>query len=269
MAFEGYEFIFDGVPCSKYDLILCNIESNKQSENIKLTSAGKLITDRTLKKPSSILYGAEKNEPLTFNLVFVASPERMENNQPFDRFELQVITSWLSGHNNWKWLKIIQPDLETIRYKCLITDLTEITFGSYPWALGCTVTCDSPYGYMNQTEKSIVIGANRTHFLFRNRSSSNEVYYPKLEITMGVSRNIEITNSSNKNNILKFTDLPTSVHRIVIDNEKQLIQNDSGLNIYNNFNFGWLGLVRGDNDISVLGDCTLKFICEFPVNVGA
>lgn len=269
MAFEGYEMIFDGVSCFKYDLILCDIGGNKQSETVNFTSAGKLITDKTLKNTSSLLYGTEQSDPLSFNLVLVASPERIENNQPFDRFELQTIASWLSGHNSWKWLKIVQPDLETVRYKCLITELTEITFGNHPWALGCTVTCDSPYAYMTSFSHEYIIGFDKTNFLFRNRSSYNGIYYPKIILSLGTARTIEITNKSNKNNIFKFTNLPDSVNTIVIDNKKQSINSDLGTNIYQYFNFNWFGLIRGDNEISVLGDCALGFTCEFPVNVGA
>jgi hypothetical protein len=268
MAFTGYDFIFDGVPCSKYGLLLYDIGSNKQSDIISLTSAGKLITDNISKRPTSLLYGTEQNNPLTFNLVFTASPDRIDSNQPFDRFELEAISSWLSWHDTWKWLKIIQPDLEIVKYKCLITELQEITYSGLSWALGCTVTCDSPYAYMNQKEFEYIISTSPTEILFRNRSSYNGIYYPKIEITLGTARTIEINNTTN-NKLFKLTDLPSGTTTISIDNDKQTITSNLGINIYPYFNFNWLGFVRGDNQLSVTGDCTIKFMCEFPVNVGA
>lgn len=269
MAFEGYELVFDGVSCSKYDLMLYDIGSNKQSDTIKITSAGKIISDKMANKPTSILYGTEQNEPLSFSVVLTASPKRIETNQPFDRFELQAIYSWLSGHNTWKWMKIIQPDLEPIKYRCIITELNEISYDGLIWALGCTVTCDSPYAYTNQSVSEFVIDSIDKNILFRNKSSYNGIFYPQLNITLGTSRTITIINQSNKNNTFKFTNIPLAVTDITIDNEKQIITNNTGVNLYPYFNFGWLGLVRGDNNISVSGDCTLKFICDFPVNVGA
>ena len=269
MAFNSYEMIFDGISCNKFGLMLYDIGSFRQNENINITSAGKPITDSISRRVSSILYGTEKNIPLTFNLVLVVSPDRIESSQYLDRYELQKITGWLTGHDSWKWLKIIQPDLETIRYKCLITEITEITIVGQPWALNCVVTCDSPYAYMNPNQFEYTIGENPTNILFRNRSSFNGTYYPKIEIILGISKNIEIKNVSNKNSIFKFTNIPSGVTSISIDNDKQIISNNLKINLYPYFNFGWLGFVRGDNQLVVTGDCTLNFICEFPVNVGA
>lgn len=268
MAFSGCEIIFDGVPGMKYDLMLYDIGSNRQSDSVNLTSAGKPIEDRISKSPTSLLYGVEDNEPLSFQIVLAASPDRLERRIPYDRFEIEAISSWLTGHQTWKTLKIVQPDLSQTRYRCLITDCKQISYGNLPWAFSCTVTCDSPYAYRSTQESEYVCGVGQTDILLRNRSSYNGLYYPMVEIILQDSRAIEIVNRSNKNFSFKFENLPSPVHKIVVDNQSKVITNDADLNIYGCFNFGYLGLVRGDNNLTVVGPCSLKFICDFPINVG-
>lgn len=268
MAFSGSEFIFNGVHCLQHDLMLYDIGAYKQKEDISFSSAGKLITDSISREPSTLLYGTQANNPLTFDLVFCATPARMEQNIPFDRFEIESISSWLTGHDTWKWLKIIQPDLLDVQFKCLITELKTATFGSNPWAFSCTVTCDSPYAYRSEQISEYVCTGAQTDISFRNRSSYNGLYYPKLEITLKGATSVEIINHSNKNVNFKFENLPASVRTITVDNKSKVITNSADLNIYSCFNFGYLGLVRGQNKLSILGNCTLKFICNFLVNVG-
>lgn len=268
MAFSGSEFIFNGVHCFQHDLMLYDIGAYKQKEDISFSSAGKLITDNIFREPSTLLYGAQSNEPLTFDLVFSATPARMEANIPFDRFEIESISSWLTGHDTWKWLKIIQPDLLDVQFRCLITELKTATYGKNPWAFSCTVTCDSPYVYRSEEVFDYVCTGAQTDILFRNRSSYNGLYYPKLELTLNGATNIEIINQSNKNSNFKFTNLPASVHTIMVDNKSKVITNSADLNIYSCFNFGYLGLVRGENKLKVLGNCALKLTCNFLVNVG-
>lgn len=268
MAFSGYEVIFDGVPGIKYDLLLYDIGSNKQSDNINFTSAGKLIEDRLSRSPTSLLYGVEDNGPLSFQIVLAASPDRIERNIPYDRFEIEAISSWLTGHRRWKTLKIVQPDLSHVRYQCLITDFKQILYEHLPWAFSCTVTCDSPYAYYSTQEFEYVCGVGQTDILLRNRSSYNGIYYPMVEIMLQNSKSVEIVNRSNKNASFKFENLPSAVHKIVVDNKSKVITNDADLNIYSCFNFGYIGLVRGDNDLRITGPCTVKFICDFPINVG-
>lgn len=269
MAFSGYELIFDGISGMKYDLLLYDIGSNKQSDNVNFTSVGKIVEDRIAKSPTSLLYGIEDNEPLSFPIVLAASPERMERRIPYDRFEIEAISSWLTGHQTWKTLKIVQPDLSQAQYRCLITDFTQISYGNLPWAFSCTVTCDSPYAYRSTQEFEYACGGGETDVLLRNSSSYNGLYYPIVEILLPDSRAIEIVNLSNKNVSFKFENLPSAVHKIVVDNRSKVISNDAELNIYSCFNFGYIGLVRGDNALRITGPCTVKFICNFPTNVGA
>ena len=71
--------------------------------------------------------------------------ESIDARQSLDRYEVEAIATWLTGHNTRKWLTIVQADMETFRYKCFISELRLITDGDYPWAFSCKVSCDSPF----------------------------------------------------------------------------------------------------------------------------
>jgi len=55
---------------------------------------------------------------------------------------------------------------------------------------------------------------------------------------------------------------------VSLDNKNQIITNNMDLNLYPYFNMRFLRLCRGDNYLNITGDATVKFICEFPTNIG-
>jgi phage-related protein len=59
------------------------------------------------------------------------------------------------------------------------------------------------------------------------------------------------------------------VNKITIDSERGILLADNGLNLYDNFNYIFPRLVRGDNLIHVEGICTVTYHCEFPIGVSA
>lgn len=67
---------------------------------------------------------------------------------------------------------------------------------------------------------------------------------------------------------LKFTDIPTSVSAISVDNDRCIINSDNDINLYPYFNFKFFRLVKGLNQLKVSGKGTLRIVCEFPINVG-
>lgn len=133
MGFIAKHFSFDHVPCEKYGLRIFDIDSNNNIAT-PFASSGELQTDTIPSKGKTFLYGRSLNKPLEFSLVFGIDPSRVAMNDYFDRYEMNAIATWLIGHNTYKWLEIEQPDLEMIRYHCIIRDLEPIQLSWLPWA---------------------------------------------------------------------------------------------------------------------------------------
>ena len=264
MAFWGCEFVFDGIPSFEYGLMLYDI--GVVSEDGALSPEGKIIEDRTNRSYSPLHYGVVRNTPLTFTMTFGADINSVEANKHLDRWELNAISKWLTGHKDYKYLEILQPDMEAFRYRCIITKLDYITHGQSPWAFTCTVVCDSPYSYMypDVTHIDSVV----SNSLVLESIASCEFYYPKLEITIRGGESFSIINSSDNNREFKFANVPTTPITIYVDNENEIITNSHDLNLYKNFNFSFFRLIRGLNSLSVIGDGTIDITCEFPVSIG-
>jgi len=213
-------------------------------------------------------YGTSHDRPLELRFVFGANSKRIDRNQPFDRWDLETIASWLTDRDGYRWLEIEQPDMETLRFRCIITDLRFSTVGKEPWAFECRITCDSPFAYtFPEVFKYSVMGS--TDIPFFNRSTSNGFFYPQMELYLFGTTFINIINHSDNGRLFSLTDIPNGeIIRINIDNENGVITNNLGHNLYRNFNFNFLRLVRGDNRLEVNGSCNMVITCEFLQNVG-
>lgn len=264
MAFYGCQFSFDGIPCYEYGLMIYDI--GDADEGGKFTSTVEIQEDRTAKRYSPLHYGAVQNEPLTFSFTFGADINAIDKNAPIDRWDMDVIANWLTGHDEYKYLEITQPDMEAVRYKCIISELEYTTYGKIPWAFTCQVTCDSPFAYTYPEEKRISVSGNVNAAL--ECKAACKYYFPKVIINLNKGNSFSIINHSDGDRIFKFENIPTAVKDITVDNENEIITTTAGLNLYDNFNFNFLRLVRGYNRLEFVGNADVTFECEFPINVG-
>lgn len=267
MAFYGCEFLFDGKSCKEYGLTLYNFGSTSQGD-VSFPSAGKVYEDRIINRYSSLFYGVSQNEALEYTLVFGANVDSIDANEHLDRTEISAIASWLTGHQEQKWLEIVQPDMEAFRYKCIITDLKLITYGNLPWAFSCKVYCDSPFAYTFPESFSYHVDGSEDVTLF-NRSTYNGYYKPIIIISNIKEDSFSIVNLSDGKRAFSFSGLPSPATKIRIDNESMVISDEAGeLNLYPYFNFNFFRLKRGENILKITGTADVEFICEFPVNIG-
>lgn len=267
MAFYGSTFVFAGIPCEEHGLIIYDFQSKDQGD-AKLTSTGSAVLDQVPSKHISYLYGIQQDEPLEFTLVFGALPNSRQNNA-LDRWEIDSIATWLTGHNTYQWLEICQPDLDLIRYHCIATSLEIVTYGNLPWAFSCKFQCDSSFAYEYPERSTYEISSTLTTNLI-NRSSLNGFYYPKMEIQLHGGTAFKITNHSDKDRVFEFKDLPSGNDlTLTIDNENSILSSSiETVNPYEYFNFQFFRMVRGDNSVTFEGAATVILTYEFPVNPG-
>ena len=265
MSFYGSSFSFDGVSCEEYGLMLYDFDNTTQG-NSKFADI-EVYEDRVYQRPRSFFYGASYKDPLEFKLVFGANEYAAAQNEPIDRQDMEVIGSWLTGHDAYKWMSIDQPDMAGIRYRCMITDLEVLEVGFDKWAFICTVHCDSPYAYTLPMEYSYTLSGT-TNIVLHSRSSVNTPYCPQIAVTLTSGGNFSIMNHTLNDLTTTLSEVPASAGQILIDGERGIVTCDAGLNLYPNFNFTFPKLKRGDNSLTITGTGNIKFTCEFPVNVG-
>lgn len=275
MSFYGNHFSFNGIPCEKFGLAIYDIGSTSQDDTISIASSGTMLEDWIPSKYQSFFYGVQQNTPLTFTMIFGVDPEKKrKENYPnmddfLDRWEIAQISNWLTGHkDNRKWLKIEQPDMESVRFLCSITDLKLITYGWHPWAFSCTVTCDSPYGYLHPKNFHFSCEGTKEVSL-HSKSTINDFYYPTMKIAPKTNGIISIKNQTDNNREFLFSAIPVSENmEIKVNNDRGIIKCSDDRNLYNYFNFNFFRLLPGNNQIILSGNFELDIICEFPVNIG-
>ena len=198
--------------------------------------------------------------PLQFKLVFGSEHE-------LDRYEMEAISYWLTGHQTYQWLSIDQGDLERVQFKCLITQLTPIFHGWLPVAFEATVICDCPYAYGFEFNKQYAING-QTDILFRNESSVREFIKPTITFVPSVGvTTLSIVNHNDRDREFRIDDIPSSSVVEVNNLSGILLEKRYGRNLYDGFNLNFFRLVHGDNNLTVTGNGTLTISGRFLYNV--
>lgn len=271
MSFYGTSMVFDGISCEEMGLVMYDFASSRQSTTA-FTSNLEVAEDRIDGRYRSLFYGGSINTPLTFTMVLCVSEDRVNQNEPLDRWDLQKIASWLTGHSEYKWMSIVQEDMEEIRYRCIVTDLKTVEISGNKWGVSFQVTCDSPYAYLKPMVYSYSVSSSLVTTL-HSESSHNGFYYPKLMIAdhNGGSLSVKISNSIETSSFA-FKSLPVGMGDLTIDCESGIITASSMLNPYQYISydvpFHFPRFARGDNTIAMTGTGKYTFTCEWPVNVG-
>lgn len=259
--FNSYEFSFNGESSVMYGLMIYDFDGNGQSE-VSFGNKASIVEARTNNRIQPLHFGVNyHSKPLEFKLVFGAERE-------LDRYELESISLWLTGHQDYKWLSIDQPDMERVQFRCIITELTPLTHGWLPVAFEANVLCDCPYAYGFPFSKTYQI-SGETSVLFRNESSTIEYLKPTLVISpaLGVTE-IKIVNKNDNDREFILKDLPGSNMNIVIDNNNGIIQETlNGYNLYDRFNLNFFRLVHGDNNLVITGNGSVTISGRFLYNV--
>ena len=179
---------------------------------------------------------------------------------------------WLTGHQQYQWLSIDQPDLEHVQFRCLITKLTPLAHSWLPVAFEANILCDCPYAYGCPFEESYTINGE-TNILFRNNGSVREYFKPYISFRPAFgTTELKIVNADDGGREFLLSDIPTGAAVVNIDNRNGIIQDqDNKFNLYDGFKdcMKFFRLVHGDNNLVVTGNGTLTIYGRFLYNVSA
>lgn len=260
--FQACEFTYAGVPASMFGLFLADIGGKSHADN-SFGNKANIVETRIARRVRPIHFGVRyHDEPLKFSLIFCGE-------EPMDRYQLQEVSDWLTGYQDYQWLTICQPDLEHIRFRCLIQNLTPVSVGWYPVGFEAPVICDCPYGYSYPFRKKITLPTDKP-VRFHNSGTAHVKLKPEMRVTLQEG----CTGFSAKNlttgEELALSGLPEGGCSFVIDNENEILTAGDGVtDLYNGFNYSFLSLARGDNTLEFTGDGEVEISGMFQYNVGA
>lgn len=243
-------------------MFVCDFGSKKHSES-SFGNAANIVETRLPRRITPLHYGVRYyDKPLEFSLIFGAEQE-------MDRYQFQEVSNWLTGYQDYQWLNIEQPDMEHILYRCLIQSLTPIHVNWIPYAFEAKVVCDCPYGYSYPFSTTIPVNGV-TKYRFYNDSTIKDNLLTQVRIEPDLNcRSFTITNKT-AGTTTKFTDFPAGGTTILIDNENEIVTDESEeYDLYEFFNFQFFELVSGDNELILEGDGRVTISGRYLYNVGA
>lgn len=258
--FDAYEFTFAGESSDVYGVHIYDFGSQGQKA-VSFGNKANVVETRLVSRVQPIHYGVNYHtSPLEFTFVFGSI------NKALDRYEMEDIAMWLTGRQEYQWLMIGQPDLEHVRFRCIITQLTPIHHGWLPYAFEATVRCDCPYAYGFPFERSYPIRGETT-VVFQNEGSSREYLRPIISFSPYRSvETVSITNASDGNRKFEITGIPQGTP-FTVDCNTGIITASNGTNLYDGFNMNFPRFVQGDNVLTVIGNGTMTISGSFLHNV--
>lgn len=260
--YKSYEFTFADVPASMYGMFVCDIGNKSHSDN-EFGNKANIVESRPANRITPLHYGVRyHDEPLRFSLIF-ASEAYM------DRYQMQEVSNWLTGYQEYQWLSIDQPDMEHIQFRCLVESLTPISVHWLPIAVEAKIVCDCPYGYSYPFREEISVDGS-ARLRFYNDSTIREMLRPSLKIELGEScKRFSIKNHETGGTVM-FDELPSGGAVIMMDNENEVVWDAGGqYDLYDHFNFQFFELVSGDNHLEIEGTGKVTVSGRYLYNVGA
>lgn len=270
MGFYGLHFNFNNQSTYNYGLMIENFTTSGGISGSKFASPKTAVEDRLPNRYDTLLYGETQNTPLELNITVGIDPDSYEHSKFLTRDEVRAINVWLiRTGGGYKYLEIIQDDMNSYRYKCRLVDSETIEIGNLIVGLNLKFLCDSPFGYKHSETVTTVTTTTKSITVVSEHDNEG-YYYPNLEITLGSGvTSISLKNETDNNNTFTLSGFTnTSGMVITVDNKNQLISSTVISNMYQYFNYNFFKLLRGENSITITGASSVKIISEVPVDIG-
>ena len=242
MAYQGYNFIYDGVGSWLYGLRICWFDSDEW--RYTGGSAMEYTTDKAARSLKTVYLNAVPGDVLEFDLEVICERE-------MNTVQAQVVKDWLFGQITPKKLQVFRKDLQDVYFTCLLNEPEDSqSNGNNGWKF--TVVCNAG-GAWETPRAYTYTPTNGQAITLYNKSGNNDYTYPDVSFTLGNgSTTFSIKNESDNNRLFSFEGL-TGGEVISIDGGTKIITSSLGANRLPNFNKNFLRLKRGANKLVCTG----------------
>lgn len=255
---EG-DFYFNSVHSSRYRLCIIDFNEDNILKQIGSTYEAKLVEESTIEHKK--WYNEENptsSEEITLQLG-------RTDNRKWTSKDLIEVNKWLFTKDfcRFQTNDFATTALNIVYYMKAVSYKKFFTPDMYGY-LEVTFQLFEPYAYIIPTIPYIF--SSGTKNLYSN-SNLTRLYKPILKVTNHGSNSevITIRNESTQSEGLKITNIPSN-STYIIDCQMGTVTDSSGDNKFSSLmNYNFLGLQPGDNSITVQGNATVEFVCEFPV----
>lgn len=250
-------FTFNGVHSDTMGVSIVRLDKNLIS--VPFASGKDILETHPTKSLYPYFFGV-KYQPLSFNIILASEDDDM------DSTKLYNLANWLLKE---EYVEFISDDNTDKVYYVIATNKVDfMTNGLNEGYFELELRCRDGFGWTVEEEQTFnLTGIASTPIIMNNESNVSDYFYPEIEIELtGVNTAVELINTSDSNNSFEFTGLNIG-ETIYVDNQKRVIITSLGDNVnrFSNFNLGWLRLIKGNNTITVNGECIIKYKKKFPI----
>ncbi|MCY9737448.1 phage tail family protein [Paenibacillus alvei] len=250
---ESIDFSYDGKYSRTYGIYNVRLDGSMYEENF---SASRELHETTIRGNPVPYFHGVTYAPLEFELTFAFSKK-------WDDKTISEVVRWLCGQTYYKPLFLAENPSKI--YYCICVDDPKIVHnGCREGYVKLKMRCDSPYVYSNiRTDKVLDFSSNPNGSPVQFINYGDVICKPEITIEKVGAGDISIFNLSNKNMEFKFTGLADK-EIVYVDNEREDIITNIPLEYrYDNFNNNYLKMVRGVNNLKIVGNCKIQFRYRF------
>jgi phage-related protein len=261
LAFYASTFIFDGVPSETYNLTISSPSGDlTESEG---ASNVEIFTEHVYRRPQVYLLGVQETPTLKFPIIIDAPQELSAQ-------DTSLIEKWLFGQRTFKDLCVLQPDMQGVVYRALLTEPKIRRTGNIIHGFSAMVVCDAPYGWTYPKTTTYTASTNPVDasITINNLSDANDYLYPTVTFQMVAGGGgLTLTNTSDDSRTWAFTGLSAN-EIITADNDRKIITSSLNLNRFAT-NYRWFRLIPGVNVIGIAGNVTyVRWTYRFARKIG-
>ena len=239
-------FSYDGISSEVYNLVIGSFsgsdDGTQEMGNVEIT---------TVKAPHSNTFlkaNATYNSPIVITFSIMKMNCADMNDYIFTEREIGFISRWLA-RKDYKKLKFYQDGWDSIHYNAILK-VNQHMIGGECVGFDITATCDAPWGYDRTQTTNIDASSGSADVQIYDDSDEIGELYPRVEIDVIESGNIEITNN--------FTGKTTKIRNCIAGEQilltkmaiesSECIPDDTGATydykgrhktLYDDFNWTW------------------------------
>lgn len=255
----GYmDFTFNGI--SARDMRIRSVRVDEGIMTLPFVTSANASTVKLPDNTETYLYKAQR-ENLTIQLQLMKVDER-GNPKVWTQRDIYEVADWLVV-DNYKPLTL--GDRTGIMYYAYLQDSESLLHYGNGGILPIVFMTNSPFGWSVPQMEAFNVAETQTIQVI-NKSNVLKYFRPTVQITnTKANGTITLTNTTINDPPIELKQLYAN-EIISMDNEREIIHTDKPLaTLGNRFNYEWLKLQRGVNNISVSGDCSIIVRQQFPI----
>lgn len=259
MAYEGLQFIYDGIPSQRYGLMFAFFDSADYKH--AGGSENNLTIDKATRSQRHTLLSVSPDDPLEYDIEVVAL-------KPLQPYEVNAVHAWLCGQLGFKKLVIQAPEYAGMHFNCVFNEPDDYYIKAGTNGFNLTMTCDAG-GAWSDAKTVTFTPTDGGTITVNNRSASYDYLYPTVEFTLDGGTEFSIINTTDSvTREFKFTELADGETITVNGRTGEVMSSLSTIRI-NHFNAHFLRLVHGLNTLKCTGKVSnLKLTYENFIRIG-